>query len=191
LRVEKIDLLQLHCLVDEQEWETAMGDGGALEAAIEAREMGLVRFIGVTGHGLAVARMHRNSLERFDFDSVLLPCNYPMMQNADYAAEFDALVAICRERDIAVQTIKGITRRPWDERPQSAATWYEPLEDQASIDQAVGWVLGRDGLFLNTAGDIHLLPKTLDAAQRFQSAPDEIQMQQLAQQQQMAPLFVS
>ncbi|HEX8463703.1 MAG TPA: aldo/keto reductase [Abditibacterium sp.] len=190
LRTSQIDLLQLHCLVDDAEWDVAMGPGGALEAAIEAREAGLVRFIGVTGHGLSVARQHKRSLERFDFDSVLLPWNFPMSQNADYAREFHELVAICDARDIAVQTIKSTCRRPWGEQKQTRATWYQPMENQDDIDLAVGWVLGHPNLFLNTAGDIHLLPRTLEAASRFEAAPDDQEMQYLLEKAAMEPLFV-
>jgi len=171
LRVDQVDLIQLHNLVDEEEWEIALGPGGALEAAIRAREEGLVRFIGVTGHGTAVARMHRRALERFDFDSILLPYNYPMMQNPQYAADFEEVVALSEQRNVAVQTIKAITKAPWGDRPQTTATWYEPLQDQGAIDLTVSWVLGRPGFFLNTVGDIHILPLVLDAAERFQARP--------------------
>lgn len=190
LRVTSVDLIQLHNLVDAEQWQTAMGPGGALEAAIEAREQGLVRFIGVTGHGTVAPAMHRRSLERFAFDSVLLPYNYPMMQNGQYAADFEALAALCRERGVAMQTIKAITLGPWNEHEHTRATWYEPLEDQVDIDRAVAYVLGRPGIFLNTAGDIHLLPRVLDAAQRFQTAPSGAEMQQLMERRGMAPLFV-
>jgi aryl-alcohol dehydrogenase-like predicted oxidoreductase len=190
LRVPQVDLIQLHNLAQPEEWDVAMGPDGALRACLEAREAGLVRFIGVTGHGTGIARMHRRSLERFDFDSVLLPFNYPMMQNREYAADFEALVALCRERNVAVQTIKAITRSPWDDRPHSAATWYEPLTEQADIDLAVHWVFGRPGVFLNTAGDIHVLPKVLDAASRYREAPSDEAMARLAAEREMAPLFV-
>ncbi len=190
LRVDYVDLWQMHYLVNPEEWETAMGPGGALEAFIEAREQGLVRFLGVTGHDLAIAGMHKRSLERFDFDSVLLPANYVLMQNPQYAADFEALVAICQERNVAVQVIKSICRRPWGDRPQTRNTWYEPLEEQDSLDRAVHWVLGQPGLFLNTAGDIHVLPKVLDAASRFQSAPSDEEMAADVAALEMAPLFV-
>ena len=166
------------------------GPDGALKAVIEAREQGLVRFIGVTGHGTGIAAMHKRSLEKFDFDSVLLPYNYPMMQNEQYAADFEALVAMCQERNIAVQTIKSITRRPWGDNPKTRSTWYEPLENQADIDKAVHWVLGRPGIFLNTVGDIHVLPKVLNAASRFKTRPTEAEMQTTLEQKEMAPLFV-
>jgi hypothetical protein len=135
--------------------------------------------------------MHRRSLERFDFDSVLLPYNYILMQNEQYAADFEELVKICQERNVAVQTIKSITRRPWGEDQQhSAATWYEPLKDQGAIDQAVAWVLGRPGVFLNTVGDIHVLPKVLDAASRFTTRPSDAEMQAEIDKMDMEPLFV-
>jgi len=190
LRVDSVDLIQLHYLVDPAQWDVAMGPGGALEWVVEARNLGLTRFIGVTGHDVAITGMHMRSLERFDFDSVLLPLNYPMMQNPEYAAGFNKIVALCKKRNIAVQTIKGVTRRPWGDRAQNRATWYEPLEDQTAIDRAVHWVLGHPGVFLNTVGDIHVLPKVLDAARRFQTPPSDEEMQALFTERQMAPLFV-
>lgn len=189
LRVDQVDLLQLHNLADPQEWETAMGAGGALEAAIEAREQGLTRFIGVTGHGVTIAATHRRSLERFAFDSVLLPYNYPMMQNAEYAADFEDLQKLCQERNVAVQTIKAITRKPWGETPHNRATWYQPLEEQGDIDVAVSWMLSRPGIFLNTIGDIHILPKVLKAAANLQPASDE-DIKVVVERQAMEPLFV-
>ena len=173
LGVDRVDSIQLHNLVDVIEWETALGPGGALEAAIEAREEGLVRFIGVTGHGLTVARMHRRSLERFPFDSVLVPYSWSQLQDPVYAADFDALAAACAERGVALQTIKAIALARWDGREQTARTWYEPLREQADIDRAVHWVLGNPQVFLNTVGDTTLLPKVLDAAERFASRPPD------------------
>jgi len=190
LRVDQLDLIQLHNLVDPAEWETALGPGGALEAAIRAREEGLVRFIGVTGHGTSVAAMHSRALERFNFDSVLLPYSYSMMQNPRYSADFEELLTRCQQQGVAVQTIKAITRAPWGERPQTAATWYEPLRDPVAIDRAVHWVLGRPGVFLNTVGDIAVLPQVLDAADRFRERPSEEAMREVAKQQSMEPLFV-
>ena len=193
MQVESVDLLQLHNLVDEAEWNTAMAPGGALEAAVEAREQGLTRFIGVTGHGVTVAAMHLRSLERFPFDSVLLPYNYAMMQNPAYRADFDALERVCRERGVAMQTIKGITLAPWGEDQQrTTTTWYEALTEQADIDLAVRFVLGREGVFLNTASDITLLPRILDAAERLagSGAPSDEEMRALAERRSMAPLFV-
>jgi len=191
LRTDHVDLLQLHNLVDEAEWQTAYAKGGALEAAVRAKDEGLVRDIGVTGHGVTVARQHIRSLQEYDFASVLLPYNFPMSRNAAYLADFEELAAICAERGVAVQTIKSITRAPWDNDDERfAATWYEPLRDQEAIDTAVGWVLGRPGIFLNTVGDIHLLPKVLDAGSRFTTPPTDEQMSELETAWGMAPLFV-
>jgi aryl-alcohol dehydrogenase-like predicted oxidoreductase len=167
LRVDHVDLIQLHNLVDAGEWEQALAPGGALEACVEAREEGLVRAIGVTGHGSPIAAMHLRSLERFDFDSVLLPYSWILMQDRHYAEDVEALMALCVERNVAVQTIKAIARQPWNGRPHTHAPWYEPLDDQAAIDAAVGWVLARPGVFLNTVSDINVLPKVLDAAARW------------------------
>ena len=191
LGVDHVDLLQLHNLVDVIEWESALREGGALEAAVEAREEGLVRFIGVTGHGLSIAAMHRRSLARFPFDSVLLPYNFRQMQDERYSAEFDALTAICAGDGVALQTIKSIALAPWDGRRQTASTWYEPLTDPRDIDLAVHWVLGREGVFLNTVGDVDLLPFVLSAAERFSGAPpsDEL-MNELMRRRSLTPLFV-
>ena len=171
LRTDHLDLWQMHCLVQPDQWEQAMGPGGALEAFIEAKEQGLTRHIGVTGHYTAVGWMHKRSLERYDFDSVLLPYNYAMMQNPTYRHDFEELLEIATARNIAVQTIKSCTRGPWTGEERSAATWYEPFTEQEDIDAAVHWVLRRPGIFLNTPGDIHLLPKVLDAASRFVPGP--------------------
>ncbi len=189
LGVNQVDLLQLHNLVDPIEWETALRDGGALEAAVDARDEGLVRFIGVTGHGLSVARMHVRSLQRFAFDSVLAPYSYIQMRDERYANDFKELTMMCAERGVAVQTIKSISLAPWDGREQTAATWYEPLHDQDDIDLAVHWVLGGPACFLNTVGDIALLPKVLDAASRYESRPPDEALDELAARRTLVALF--
>ena len=166
-----------------------MGPDGALEAALEAQAQGLTRFVGVTGHELAVTRMHMRSLERHDFDSVLLPYNYPLSQNAKYRQEFEPVLGTCRERNVAVQIIKSVAVGPWGEKPHTRTTWYETLEDQADLDRAVWFVLGLPGVFLNTAGDVNLLPKMLDAASRFQQAPTQGEMKEMAAEQEMTALF--
>jgi predicted aldo/keto reductase-like oxidoreductase len=188
--VDHVDLWQLHNLADPIEWDTALSPGGVIEAAVRAREEGLVRFIGVTGHGAQIAANHRRSLARFDFDSVLLPFNFITMQLPYYAENFEALVATCRERNVAVQTIKSIALRPWRDRPHTHSTWYEPLEAQSDIDLAVWWVLGREGVFLNTVGDVNLLPKVLDAASRFERRPADSDMERLVARSAQEPLFV-
>jgi aryl-alcohol dehydrogenase-like predicted oxidoreductase len=190
MEIEYVDLWQLHNLADPIEWDIALSPGGALEAALEAKQQGLIRAIGVTGHGLQIAASHRRSLERYDFDSVLLPYNYITLRNPYYAEQFNALLATCQERNVAVQTIKSIAYKPWLGRPHVHTTWYEPLAEQRDIDLAVHWVLQQPGIFLNTVSDIHLLPKVLDAASRFVSGPTDEEMEALVARSGMQPLFV-
>jgi len=189
LRVDSVDLIQMHSLGHPDDWDQAMGPGGALEALVEAKAQGLVRAIGVTGHGWTIAAMHRRSLARFEFDSVLLPYNFFMMQNERYREAFEQVTAICRERNVAVQTIKGIARGPWAAAERTHATWYHPLERQEDIDRAVHWVRGRPGILLNTAGDLGLLPKVLDAASRFTRLPSDEEMTALHDGTRMSSLF--
>ena len=190
LQTDHIDLIQLHFLVDQDEWNTAFAADGALEAVVQAREEGLVRFIGVTGHEVAVPSQHLKSLEQFDFDSVLLPYSYVMMQNPQYAADFEALFAVCQERNVAVQTIKGVTRRPWGDMEHTTSTWYDPLRDPEGIGLAINWVLGRPGTYLNTLGDINILPTVLDLAQNLTGRPSDEVMDELVRKYEMEPLFV-
>ena len=190
LRTDHVDLFQIHNLSEPNEWDIALGPDGALEAFVEARDQGLTQFIGVTGHGLNIAALHRRALERFDFDSVLLPYSYILMQNPQYAADVEALLAVCRERNVAVQAIKSVVRSPWHDRPHTSNTWYEPIEDQPALDKAVHWVLGNPIAFLNTPGDIHVLPRVLDAASRFKARPSDDEMRQVMIAQTMEPLFV-
>ena len=189
LRVDSVDLLQLHSLAHRGDWEVAMGAGGALEAVVEARAEGLTRYIGVTGHGWTIASMHLRSLERFDFDSVLLPWNYVMYENERYREDFDAVCALCEERDVAVQTIKSVARGPWATTEPDRNTWYQPLEDPDDIEQAVHWVLARRGVFLNTVGDLDLLPVVLEAAGRFEASPGEDAMRMVVEARRATTLF--
>jgi aryl-alcohol dehydrogenase-like predicted oxidoreductase len=190
LAVDHVDLIQLHCLVHPDEWELAMSEDGAIRAAVEARDEGLARFIGVTGHGLTVAAMHQRSLERFPFDSVLFPYSHVIMQDPTYAADVGRLLGVCRERDVAMQTIKSIARGPWGSKEPSAGTWYEPLVEQEHIDLAVHWVLGEPGVFLNSAGDLELLPRVLAAAERFSARPDDAELSRLGDELRLSTLFV-
>ena len=177
LNVDYIDLWQMHGLTNPQGWEKAMGPEGTLEAFTEARDKGLVKYLGVTGHGSKVPAVHLQSLERFDFDSVLLPYNFLQMQNPRYEKNFNDLVMLCRERNIAIQTIKSVARRPWEGQQRKYNTYfYEPLETQDSIDKAVHWALGLKDSFVITAGDMQILPKILNAAQKYKIQPTEEEM---------------
>ncbi|MGH7781323.1 MAG: aldo/keto reductase [Candidatus Binataceae bacterium] len=194
MRVDHVDLIQMHNLVDEKEWETALGAGGALEALVDARSQGLVRFIGVTGHGSQVAAMHRKSLERFAFDSVLFPYNFTMLNIAQYAADAEALIKLCKERGVATQTIKAAARRRWQDssaEPQERKySWYQPLREREAIRRAVHFVLSRPGLFLNSSSDATILKSSLDAAGEPAVAPQPAAMEADVAAYAMEPLFV-
>ena len=189
LRVDHVDLIQLHSLAHPDEWEQALGPGGALEAAVEARDQKLVRFIGVTGHGWTIAAMHKRSLARFDFDSVLMPFNFFMAQSERYRQNFEEVLEICRERNVAVQVIKSIARGPWATTDRTHTTWYQPLTEPADVDRAVHWALGVPGVFLNTVGDLTLMPKVLDAASRFERRPADADMTAMVDAARVTSLF--
>ncbi len=189
LQTDHVDLWQMHCLIDPKEWETAIGSGGALEAFVEAREECLVRHLGVTGHDVEVAAMHLKSLEHFDFDSVLLPYNYTQMQNKAYAADYHKLAKLCRDRNVAVQTIKSVSRGPLGDDPKVYNMWYAPLDEQQAIDRAVHWVLGDPQVFLNSPADISILPKVIQAAEQFEQRPSDETMEADMKQFGITPLF--
>ena len=189
LQVEQIDLWQMHYLVDPDELKIAFASGGALEAFLEAKVEGLVRFLGVTGHGLIIPSHLEECLDNYSFDSILLPYNFIQMQNPNYTSEFKALIQRCKEQNVAVQTIKSISRGLKEEGDHNHATWYEPLVDDRAITNAVHWVLGNPDVFLNTVGDIHLLKKVLKAADTFEVRPSDKIMQTDLKKFGVKPLF--
>ncbi len=191
LRIDFLDLWQLHGLTNPIGWEKVMGPDGALEAFVEARDQGLVRFLGVTGHGDNVPAMHKRSLESFDFDSVMLPYNYLLMQNPRYAADFNELARLCRTRNTALQTMKCLARWPCRGRSETYNTYfYEPLVAQDAIDYAVHWSLGFSDSFLITVGDMQLLPKMLDAANRFRTCPSDQEMRMMVDKFEIQQIFL-
>jgi len=191
LGVDHVDLIQLHNLVEPGEWELAHGPGGAVEALMRARDEGLARFIGVTGHGLRIARMHVRSLERFDFDSVLIPYNFPVMSDLGYRADVEELLEVCAGRRVAVQTIKAVARRRWADDSRPHFSWYEPLADAAALDRAVRYVLARPQLFLDTSSDARLLRPILEAASAPSAgaSPSDEEMEADVARHAMQPLF--
>ena len=190
LHVDYIDLWQLHALTNPQGLEKALSDDGALAAMIEARAKGLVRFLGVTGHGNHVPEMHLKSLSHHDFDSVMLPYNYCQMKNVRYSSTFNALIDQCSKKNIAIQTILSIPRRPWGDRPHTYNTYfYEPLESEAAIEKSVHWAMGLPGSFVISAGDMQLLPKMLEAASRYEECPADELMDTLVTEYGMQRIF--
>jgi aryl-alcohol dehydrogenase-like predicted oxidoreductase len=189
LGTDHVDLIQMHNLVEPDELDAVHQPGGALEALIAARDEGLVRHIGVTGHGLRIARAHLTSLERFAFDSVLLPYNPVLATLPDYARDVSELLEVCAERSVAVQTIKAVARRRWQADDQSPKyAWYEPLPAGPALARAVSFVLSQDQMFLNTSSDARLLPAILDAAQHLVPVDPET-LAEDARSFEMAPLF--
>jgi aryl-alcohol dehydrogenase-like predicted oxidoreductase len=190
LRVDSVDLIQLHNLVEPEEWDLAHGPGGAVEALARARDEGLVRFIGVTGHGTRIARMHVRSLERFPFDSVLLPYSFVALQDPAYRADVDELLDVCARQRVAVQTIKSVARRRWpDGYDGRRFSWYEPLDDDGAVARAVRWVLADPRVFLNTSSDARLLPAILTAAASGEPAPSDDEMRADVSAHGVEPLF--
>ncbi len=193
LGVDQVDLIQLHNLVEDDEWRTAMEPGGVVEAMVKARDEGLVRFIGVTGHGLRIAGMHSRSLAAFKFDSVLLPYSPVLMQHPGYRADTDELLETCRVRGVAVQTIKAIARRRWQDGDESKKfSWYEPMRDPAAIERAMRFVLAQDELFFNTSSDATLLPTVLEIAAALGddiATPDGIDLDADIEAHGVEPLF--
>ncbi|NQV99141.1 MAG: aldo/keto reductase [Rhodospirillales bacterium] len=190
LRTDHIDLLQMHALVYPDECRQVFAAGGALEALVEAREQGLVKYLGITGHGWTVAAMHQQSLEKFDFDSILMPWNWFAANHALYRPDYDATLALCKQRNVAVQTIKGIARGPWAAGvTPNRTTWYQPMENEAAIRTSVHWVLGHPDIFLNSAGDVSLLPAIFKAASELGSQPSDAAMAALRAEEGMASIF--
>ena len=180
LGVDQVDLVQLHNLVENDDWQRAFAPGGAVAALAAARDEGLVRHLGVTGHGLRIAGMHLRSLEAFPFDSVLLPFSPVLLRHAGYRDDVEQLRATCRQRGVAVQTIKAVARRRWrDDDDTRRFSWYEPMREPEAIERAMRFVLAEPDLFLNTTSDATLLPTILDIAGRLEEpvaspAPDEV-----------------
>ena len=189
LQTDQIDLIQMHNLTDEEAWETAMGSDGALEGLVAARDRGQIRFIGVTGHGLNAPTVHAKSLERFPFDSVLLPYNYVLAQDSVYDEDVQRLLELCAEHQVAVQIIKSIARRPWGEREKTREPWYEPLEEPEDVQRAVDFVFGMGDVFINTVSDVAVLPNVLDAAGRSGPRPPDADMAEMALRMEMATIF--
>jgi aryl-alcohol dehydrogenase-like predicted oxidoreductase len=178
MQTDRLDLMQLHMVIEDNDFKTALGSGGALEALIDARSEGLVRFIGITSHALPAPAIERRALEVFDFDSVLLPWNFMFKKNPTYRAEYESLHAVCEDKNVAFQIIKTAQCGVWAEgEPRTNATWYKPFETQPDIDLATHWALAHSGVFINTISNINFLPMVIDAAKRFQEGPSDEQME--------------
>ena len=167
LNVDSFDLFQLHSVIDMDALEQVTAPGGALEALVEMREQGLTKWIGITGHGPHAPITHLEGLRRFDFDTIMFPVNAAMFKSPEYRRDAEALLTEANSRNIGIQTIKMIARGGWGDRDRDAARWYDPHRDQDAIDHALWWALSQPMHTAPSAGDVNLLPKVLDAAERF------------------------
>jgi aryl-alcohol dehydrogenase-like predicted oxidoreductase len=167
LQTDQFDLYQLHAITSMDELDACTMAGGALEALENARVQGLVRHIGITGHGIDSPAIFIEALNRFDFDSILFPLNFVQMSIPKFRKDAEVLVALCKEKDVGTMVIKTITKGPWGEKQKTATTWYEPFDEMEAIQQAVNFALSYEVTGLCTAGDIRVLPKVLNACQNF------------------------
>lgn len=167
LGTDRLDLYQLHAVGKLHELDECTANGGALETLIQARETGITRWLGITGHTHDAPRTHLEALRRFDFDTVMFPLNFVLWSNPQYRRDAEALLDYCRIKDVGVHIIKTVAKDPWGDRPKTHTTWYEPFTDQATIDRAVAFVLSQPIATLTSVGDVTVLPKVLSAAERF------------------------
>ena len=167
LGVASFDLFQLHAVLTMEDLDQVTAPGGALEALTEMREQGLTKWIGITGHGPEVPRVQLEALRRFDFDTIMLPICAAIFRDPEYRASAEELLQAANSKNVGIQTIKMIARGGWGERERECTTWYDPHREQADIDRALWWVLSQPMHTAPSAGEVTLLPKVLDAAERF------------------------
>jgi predicted aldo/keto reductase-like oxidoreductase len=189
LQTESFDLYQAHAITTMEELDSVTMKGGALEAFVEARERGLTKYIGITGHGVDSPKIFLEALRRFDFDSILFPLNYVQMANPEYRKYTDELIATCNAKDVGTMIIKSITKSPWGDREHTATTWYEPFDKQDEIQNAVNFVLSHDVTGICTAGDTRILPMVLKACENFKRLDTSAIEEMIQSGQQYEPLF--
>ncbi|HEY5729876.1 MAG TPA: aldo/keto reductase [Anaerolineales bacterium] len=189
MQTESFDLYQCHAITTMEELDAVTMKGGALEAFVEARQRGLIKFIGITGHGADAPKIYLEALRRFDFDSVLFPLNFVQMANPEFRKNAEELIATCKAKDVGTMVIKTITKGPWGEKQKTATTWYEPFDKADEIQRAVNFALSYDVTGLCTAGDTRVLPLVVDACENF-NRMDRAEMEEMIRAgQHYAPLF--
>jgi len=189
LQTETFDLYQCHAITTMEELDAVTLKGGALEAFVEARQRGLIKYIGITGHGVDAPKIYLEALKRFDFDSVLFPLNFVQMGNREFRKNAEALIAECKEKDVGTMVIKTITKGPWGEKEKTATTWYEPFDKADEIQRAVNFALSYEVTGLCTAGDTRVLPMVLEACKNFKQLENSKMEEMIQSAQQYEPLF--
>jgi aryl-alcohol dehydrogenase-like predicted oxidoreductase len=190
LQTETFDLYQCHAITTMEELDAVTMKGGALEAFVEARQRGLIQFIGITGHGADAPKIYLEALRRFDFDSVLFPLNFVQMGNPEFRKHTEELIAVCKAKDVGTMLIKTITKAPWGERQHTASTWYEPFDKMEEIQRAVNFAMSYDVTGLCTAGDTRMLPLVLKACENFNHLNNSEREEMIESGNQYSPLFV-
>jgi len=168
---DRFDLYQLHAVCTLADLDACFAPGGSMDAILQAREEGLVGPVGITGHGWQAPATHRAALDRFDFATVMTSCNAFMASNPAFRRDWEDLLAACAARDVGIHVLKATAKGPWGSRTPTFTTWYEPLTDQAAVDQAIAFVLRQPVTTLCSAGDARLLAGICDAAERWREVP--------------------
>jgi aryl-alcohol dehydrogenase-like predicted oxidoreductase len=189
LQTESFDLYQCHAITTMAELDAITMKGGALEAIVEARREGLIKFIGITGHGADAPKIYLEALRRFDFDSVLFPLNFVQMADSEFRKNAEELISVCKAKDVGTMVIKSITKGPWGEKPKTATTWYEPFSDMENIQRAVNFALSYNVTGICTAGDIRLLPLVIRACENFRELSQDQMEEMIESGKQYEPLF--
>jgi len=189
LQTETFDLYQCHAITTMEELDAITMQGGALEAFVEARQRGLIQFIGITGHGVNAPQIYLEALRRFDFDTVLFPLNFVQMANPEFRKPAEELIATCKAKDVGTMIIKTITKAPWGERQHTANTWYEPFDKMDEIQRAINFGLSHDVTGLCTAGDTRILPTVLEACKNFKRLNETQREEMIQSATQYEPLF--
>lgn len=189
LQTDHFDLYQCHAVTTMEELDSLFVKGGAMEAMTQAREQGLTKFLGITGHGVDAPRIYLEALRRFDFDSVLFPLNYGQLALPDFRKHAEELIRVCRAKDVGTMVIKSITKGPWGEKQHTSSTWYEPFDKMEEIQNAVNFVLSHDVTGICTAGDTRLLPMVLKACENFTRVDDKERESMIERGAQLEPLF--
>jgi aryl-alcohol dehydrogenase-like predicted oxidoreductase len=189
LQTETFDLYQCHAITTMEELDAVTMKGGALEAFVQARQEGLTKFLGITGHGVNAPQIYLEALRRFDFDSVLFPLNFVQMANPEYRKHAEELIATCKAKDVGTMVIKSITKGPWGEKQHTATTWYEPFEEIDEIQKGVNFALSYDVSGLCTAGDTRVLPLVLQACENFSPLNKDEMEEMIKSGKQYEPLF--
>ncbi len=180
LGAEEYDLFQLHAITTMAELDGAMMKGGAIDALVEMREQGITKWLGITGHGPYVPKVHLEALKRFDFDTIMFPVCAAMFKNPEYREDAEALLEYANAHDVGIQTIKMLARGGWGAQEKDCTTWYDPHRKQADIDTALNWLFSQPVHTAPSTGEVDLIPAILDAAERYTALNEDAQEEVIA-----------